>query len=114
MNKSEIIFIIILIVAYIVSAIFLNIPMFMHLMFGVAIAVALIFALLLKVQHDFENEKIHKISEIFNIIMAVGFAFSLCYMATYQKEFIIPSGIFATLFLISLIITWVSGKNSAE
>ena len=112
MNKSEIIFIIILIVAYIVSATFLNIPLHIHLLFGVAIAFALIFVLLLKLQHDFENEKINRIFKVLTNALFVCFMLSLCYNSTFNEDFIIKPGVFAILFLISLAVMFISGKNS--
>ena len=58
MEKYEILFAILIIIAYIICSLTLKIPIHAHLMFGAILLVVLIIAILLKFKQKYENEKI--------------------------------------------------------
>ena len=61
MEKYEILFAILIIIAYIICSLTLKIPIAAHLMFGAILLVVLIIAILLKFKQKYENDKISKI-----------------------------------------------------
>lgn len=112
MEKSEIIFAIIIIIAYIICSVALKIPIMAHLMFGVMILGVIIIAILLKSKQKYDNEKISRIFRIISIILIICYGISFIYETIYYKPLFIDSPIFIFLILIVELISWVLRKNS--
>ena len=112
MDKYELIFSAIIIIAYIICSVTLKIPFYIHLMFGTIILGALIIALLLKFKKDYENEKISKIFRALSIIFIICYGLMFIYEMIYHKPFFVASGFIILLILITEIISWVLRKNS--
>lgn len=115
MEKTEIIFTIIIAIAYIILSLTLKIPLYAHLMFGSILLGVLFIVLLLKLQQKYKNEKISKIFKIIAIILIIYYFIALTYEAFYQNPLIIPSGMIMILVFITLIIKWIfSAKNEKD
>ena len=110
MNKYEIIFIIIAIIAYIICAFALNVPQEMHIMVGALLVVALIIAILLIAKSNYENEKISRIFRILS--MLIFYIITTISELWYHTKLIFDSGIFLVLFIILIISEWFFKKNS--
>lgn len=111
MDKYEILFSIIIVIAYIICSLTLNIPIHAHLMFGAILLVVLIIAILLKFKLKYENEKISKIFRVMSILLIVCWGIASALETIYQKTFFINSAIFIILILIVEVISWVLRKN---
>ena len=111
MEKYEILFAILIIIAYIICSLTLKIPIAAHLMFGAILLVVLIIAILLKFKQKYENEKISKIFRILSIILIICCGIAIAFETIYQKTFFINSAIFIILILIVELISWVLRKN---
>ena len=112
MDKIELIFAIIIIIAYIICSAALKIPIVAHLMFGALLLGVIIIAILLKFKQKYENEKISKIFRAISIILIICFAVSFIYEKFYYKPLFIDSAIFIFLILIVELISWVLRKNN--
>ena len=112
MEKYEIIFFAIAIMAYIICSITLKISIYAHLLFGAILAIILILAVLLKFKQKYENEKISKIFRTISIILIICYVVSFIYEAFYYKPLLIDSPIFIFLILIVELISWILRKNN--
>jgi hypothetical protein len=110
MDKNEIIFFGIIIIAYIVCAFRLDIPLFMHIMFGIVLLAVLIIAILLKYKPRFENEKTARIFQMVFIITLIFYAISMISELWYGKTLIVDSGILLLLLLIVIVVNWFFKK----
>lgn len=111
MEKYEILFAILIIIAYIICSLTLNIPLYAHLMFGAILLVVLMIAILLKFKLKYENEKISKIFRVMSILLIACWGIASALETIYQKTFFINSAIFIILILIVEVISWVLRKN---
>ncbi len=111
MDKYEILFSIIIIVAYLICSLTLNIPIYIHIIFGIILLAILIIAVLLKVKGKYENEKISKIFRIISIILLVWFGISFGYETLYHKPLLISSGLIIILIFIVEVTGWILRKN---
>lgn len=110
MDKYEIIFIILAIIAYIICTVILNISTYVHIIFGALILICLLIAIILKYQQKVENKKIVNFMKILEIIIII------CYFITLINELFITnrinhSQIFFILFFIVFFFRWFFGKN---
>ena len=114
MEKSEIIFFAIVIIAYLLCTLTLDIPLFMHVVFLGGIILCLILALILKYQQQFENKTVYKVLKILAIISTVFYAISIISESFYNKTVFIDST--ATLMVIFVLFfgMWFFGKNENE
>ena len=112
MNKTEIIFAIILIISYIISSLILKIPLFIHLMFGLIILGVLIIAIILKLNHNYENEKISNIAKIISILLIIFYGSTKLYENFYNKPLLTKPSIIVFLIFIFIIISWIFRKNN--
>ena len=112
MEKSELIFAIVIIIAYIICSVALKIPIVAHLMFGALLLGVIIIAILLKFKQKYENEKISKIFRTISIIFIICYVVSFIYETFYYKALFIDSAIFIFLIVIVELISWVLRKNS--
>ena len=112
MDKIELIFAIIIIIAYIICSAALKAPIVAHLMFGALLLGVIIIVILLKFKQKYENEKISKIFRAISIILIICFAMSFIYETFYYKPLFIDSAIFIFLILIVELISWVLRKNN--
>ena len=108
MEKTELIFAIIIMIAYVICSVALKIPIIAHLMFGALLLGVIIIAVLLK----YENEKISKIFRIISIILIICYVVSFIYEAFYYKPLFVDSPIFIFLILIVELISWILRKNN--
>ena len=92
MEKYEIIFFVIAILAYIICSMTLKIPIYAHLMLGTILSIILILAVLLKLQEKY-GKKLIKSINIIEIIIFVFYIISVAYETWYQKTLIINSNI---------------------
>ncbi len=92
MEKYEIIFFVIAILAYIICSMTLKIPIYAHLMLGTILSIILILAVLLKLQEKY-GKKLIKSINIIEIIIFVFYIISVAYETGYQKTLIIDSNI---------------------
>ena len=112
MEKTELIFAIIIMIAYVICSVALKITIIAHLMFGALLLGVIIIAVLLKFKQKYENEKISKIFRTISIILIICYVVSFIYEAFYYKPLLIDSPIFIFLILIVELISWVLRKNS--
>lgn len=112
MERNELIFIILIIIAYIICSLALKIPIVSHLMFGAILLGGIIIAMLLKLKRKYDNEKISKIFRIISIILIICYGIAFIYETIYYKPLFIDSPIFIFLILIFELISWILRKNS--
>lgn len=112
MDKNEIIFFAVAIMAYVICAFTLNIPVFVHVMFGVLLLIAFIIAIALKYQQQFENEKISKIFYLIAILMLIFYIITTISELWFAKTLVIDSAIFLMLFIITIVIKWFFEKKN--
>lgn len=110
MNKNEIIFFAIVIFAYILCALTLNIHSSVHMIFGIGLLAILVIAIALKYKPQFENEKISKIFQILAIIMFIFYVMAMISELWFAKKLIIDSGILLLVFIILVLINWFFKK----
>lgn len=111
MNKNEAIFFAIIIVAYIVCALLLRIPMEINMFFAILLIIALIVLLALNYQQIYVNEKISKVCKImcgiltalFIILLIGGFLFKYALFEVYP--------IFIVIIFITMFIGWFFKKE---
>lgn len=112
MEKSEMVFFIIVIIAYILCSIFYKLPTFLHITFLAILIVFLFVTVILKYQQNYENEKISHASKIISSILAIifvvllilGFVFKFALFRVYTPLLI--------LMLITLFTAWFFKKNN--
>ena len=114
MEKSEKIFIIIIIISYIICSIALKIPTYVHIMFGAIILGALIIALLLKFSSEHENIKISKIFKIITIFLIICYIIASIYEIYFSKTLLIHPIYIMVLIFITLITSWIFEKNKND
>ena len=102
--------IIITIIAYIVLSIAVNIPLFMHEVFAVMIAIVLIIAMILKYQQKIENPKIVEIATILEILTVICFFITLTYELFWMGG-MNHSTVFIILFFIEIFCKWFFEKK---
>lgn len=110
MDKNELIFFGIIIILYIICALTLNLPVFIHYVFIAIILIVLLIAILLKYQQKLENKPI---SKIFNILAAIFLAlYIICVIceSCYQIT-LIDSTILLIPFFGALVIGWFFKKE---
>jgi hypothetical protein len=112
MEKTELIFAIIVMIAYVICSVALKIPIIAHLMFGSLLLGVIIIAMLLKLKRKYDNEKISKIFRIISIILIICYGIAFIYETIYYKPLFIDSPIFIFLILIFELISWILRKNS--
>lgn len=111
MDKYGILFSIILIIAYIICSLTLNIPIDVHIIFGIILLAIIIISVLLKFKQKYENEKISKIFRIISIILILYFGVAFGYETLYHKPLFINSGLIILLIFIVEVTGWVLRKN---
>lgn len=114
MEKSEIIFFAIAIIAYIICALTLDIPLFMHALFLGCIIIILIFVLILKYQQEVENESVYKVLKILIIISSVFYFISVISELFYNKTLFIDSTATFMVIFVLFFGMWFFGKNKNE
>lgn len=110
MNKTEIIFIIAIILVYIICSLTLNIQSEIHIIFAALLLVVLLIAIIFKYQQKFENEKMIQYMNILEIIIAVCFIVTLIYELFIGKA-AYDLSIFIILFFIVMFCKWFFGKK---
>ena len=110
MDKNEIIFFAVIIIAYILCALTLNIPTFAHYIFIGLILIILAITILLKYQQKYKNEQIRKTFAILAIIILALYVICIISKSWYHKTLIEPS-ILLIPFFGALVISWFF-KNS--
>lgn len=103
MNKYEIIFSVLIVIAYIISSLTLKIPSYVHLMFGSVILGILLIIILFKLKQKYYSEKNKK---TFKIVMIMVF---ICYIITFLFEDLFTGPLFvpSVIFMIILVIAEV-------
>lgn len=104
MDKKEIIFFIIVIIAYILCSIFYNLPTFLHIIFVAILLIFLFVTVIMKYQKNFENQKISHAAKMISSILTIvfvmliisGFVFKFALFMLYTPILIL---IFITLFI---------------
>lgn len=114
MEKSEIIFFAIVILAYILCAATLDIPLFMHAIFAICILIVLIISIIPKYQQKFENEKICKILNVLLIVLTVFYFASIISEVFYDRILIMDSTLTLILIFILFGCRWFFGKNKDD
>lgn len=112
MDKNEIIFFAVVIAAYLICTLTLDVPDFVHLMFAILLLAVLIITVPLKYKQQLENEKISKILNILSMLLLISYIITTISELWFKKILFINSGIFLVLFLIVLIVGWFFKKNN--
>jgi uncharacterized membrane protein len=112
MNREEIIFFIIVAIAYAIFALTVNIPLLIHAVLAILILAGLAVSLLLKYKPVGENEKISKILAIASVIVLILYVISTVSELWFNKTLVIDSGIFLFLFMVLLIMEWFFKKSN--
>ena len=111
MEKSEIIFFAIVIIAYLICALTLGIPTFVHYVFIAILLVVLIITLSLKYHKKHENKKIGKIFDILAVAFLAFYIISAIFESIYHKALIIDSSILLMPFFAALMLSWFLKNN---
>lgn len=111
MNKNEVIFFIIIIIAYIACAFLINIPAEAHIFFAILLVIALIATLILKYQQKYVNEKISKICRTLSIVLAILFIALLILGAVFKYALFEAYPIFIIIIFITMFIGWFFKKE---
>lgn len=111
MDRNEIIFFAIIVIAYLICAFTLNIPQAMNLMLAGLILAIFLIILLVEYSKKFENENITKIARIIIIILVVISIITSCYEIWFDKTLPMDSTTLFPLFIIALICVWFFKKN---
>ena len=114
MEKSEIIFFAIVILAYVLCAATLEMPLFIHILFIICILIVLIFGIILKYQQKFENDKICKILNVLLVAFTVFYFASIISEVFYNKMLIMDSTWTLILIFILFGCRWFFGKNKDD
>ena len=110
MNRNELIFLAIVIIAYIICAFTLNIHSFVHILFGIGLLVIILIAVALKYKPQLENEKISKIFQILLIIVLIFYVAAMISELWFGKMLIIDSGMLLFAVVILIAINWFFKK----
>lgn len=113
MEKYEIIFIILIILAYSIAAFALNMPPYIHIAFAVMILAAILISIIFKYKQKFENEKMVQIFNIAEIVIVACFFITVLYEIFTEKR-AYDFSIFIILFFIVMFCRWFFGKNKDE
>lgn len=111
MNKSEAIFLAIIIVAYIACALLVKIPMEINMFFVILLAIALIALFILKYQQIYVNEKISKICRTLCYIFTALFIILIIGGAIFRHALFEVYPIFIVIIFITMIIGWFFKKE---
>ena len=111
MKRNELIFIAVVIIAYIICALTLNIPTFVHEIFIILILALLMITIPLKYKQRLENDKIGKILYLLAIILLIFYIITTISEVWYGKSLIADSGIFLFSFIIVFAVSWFLRKN---
>jgi len=111
MDKGEIIFFAIIVIAYIACAFSLNIPKEMNIFFALLLVITLIGILILKYQQKFVNEKISEICRKLSIILAILFIVLLIASALFRYAIFEIYPIFLLVIFITMFIGWFFKKE---
>lgn len=111
MNNNEIIFFAIVIIAYILCAFTLDVPTFVHIIFGTGILALLLITMALKYKPKFENEKTSKIFQIILIIIFVLYVMAMISELWFAKRFILDSGILLVALVMAMVLNWFFKKS---
>jgi predicted PurR-regulated permease PerM len=111
MDKNEMIFFAIVIVAYLLCAFMLNIPVFIHYVFIALILIVILATIVRKYKQKIEIEKISKISTILALIFLVIYIICTIYETIYQKTLIMDSAIILIPFFGALVVSWIFKKE---
>ena len=112
MDKNEIIFLAVLIMAYLICTFTLNVSVFVQIIFGIVLLAVLLIAILFKYRKKIENEKISHIADIISIILFVIFVATVLCKSWFNKTLIVDSTIVLLLFLIALFCSWIFKKKN--
>lgn len=113
MEKYEIIFIILIILAYSIAAFALNMPPYIHIAFAVMILAAILISIIFKYKQKFENERMVQIFNIAEIVIVACFFITVLYeIFTAKRAY--DFSIFIILFFIVMFCRWFFEKNKDE
>lgn len=111
MNRSEIILVIIAIVAYIIGSLIFNIPMEMHIIFIALVIVLLLATLVLKYQQKFVNEKVSNYAQLITKILFIILVLTIVSGAVFKHALFNLYQICIILMFISLFVGWFFKKE---
>jgi hypothetical protein len=111
MERNEIIFFAILIIAYVLCALMLDMPPFIHYIFIAIIAIVLVIAVLLRYQQKFENRQIGKVFNIIALISLILYVITSISETYFKKTLIIDSTIFIIPLFGALVVGWFFRKE---
>ncbi len=110
MDKQEMGFLLIVIIAYIACLYIFNIPTSISIIFLALLIIVLLGTVILKLQKKVEYDNIDKITDASLIILIILSIISFISGTQFNKPFL-DSGIFMTLFVIILFARWFFSKN---
>lgn len=111
MNRTEIILIIIAIVAYIIGSLMFNIPMEMHIMFIGLVIILLLATLVLKYQQKFVNEKVSNTAQLITKILFIILILTIVLGAVFRHALFNLYQICIVLMFITLFVGWFFKKE---
>lgn len=111
MNKIEITFIIIAIIAYIIGSVMFNIPLWTHITFIALILILLAATLVLKYQQKFVNEKISNVAQMLTKILLIILILTIVLGAVFKHALFNLYQICVILMFITLFIGWFFKKE---
>lgn len=111
MEKNEIIFFAIVILAYILCAFTLDIPIFIHKLLAIGIIIVLVMSIILKYQPKSENDKLCKIMNVLLIGFTVFYFASVISEVFYSRMLIIDSTWTLILIFILFGCRWFFAKK---
>ena len=111
MDKNAIIFFLIAIVAYVICAFTLKMPLLMHIFFASLIIIISIITILAKFQTKYENELIINITTILLILSSIIYFISIFYEIFYKRILLIDSTWILLFIFLLIIVRWLFEKN---
>ena len=111
MNKNEVIFIAIIIIAYLACALLLNIPKEIHIFFAILLVIALLGILVLKYQQKYVNEKISKVCRTLSTIFTILFIILLIASVLFRYALFEVYPILILIIFITMFIGWFFKKE---
>ncbi len=111
MNKIEITFIIIAIIAYIIGSVMFNIPLWTHITFIALILILLAATLVLKYQQKFVNEKISNAAQMLTKILLIILVLTIVLGAVFHYALFDLYQICVILIFITIFVGWFFKKE---
>lgn len=111
MEQKEIIFLGIVLAAYVICVFTLEIPAFINYTFLAVLVIAISLALLAKYSKKYEGHKVTRIADVLALVFLALFIICSIHEMLYQKVLFVDSAIVLIPFFACLVISWFFKKE---